>query len=88
MLLLDGGSSWGVKDLAGFHDTSVDGVHQHEDSTADALRHDVAASMLELGRKDEAKKIANAILDENGGYDPAYEILVENRRRGFVAAIG
>jgi tetratricopeptide (TPR) repeat protein len=77
LLLLDRGEGWGAKDLADLHDTYVDNIHQHEDSTEDSVRHDVAASLLELGRKDEAGKIANAILDENGGYDPAYEILVK-----------
>lgn len=77
LLLLDQGSDWGAKDLADFHDTYLDNIHQHEDTLEDSLRHDVAASLLNLGRVDEAKKIANAILDENGGYDPAYEILIK-----------
>jgi tetratricopeptide (TPR) repeat protein len=75
--LLDQAPDWGVKDLADLHNAYLDNVHQHEDSAADSVRHDVAASLLNLGRVDEAKKIANAILDENGGYDPAYEILVK-----------
>lgn len=77
LTLLDQAAEWGVKDLAELRDTYVDNVHQHVDSLADSLRHHVAASLLNLGRADEAKKIANAILDENGGYDPAYEILVK-----------
>ena len=77
LLLLDKSPGWELADLADLHDTSVDNIHQHEDSLEDSLRHDVAASLLELGRKDEAATIANAILDENGGYDPAYEILLK-----------
>jgi tetratricopeptide (TPR) repeat protein len=76
-LLLDQAPGWGMKDIAELHDTYLDNVHQHEDSLEDSLRYHVAASLLELGRKEEAGKIANAILDENGGYDPAYEILVK-----------
>jgi tetratricopeptide (TPR) repeat protein len=76
-LLLDRAPGWGIKDIAELHDTFLDNIHQHEDSLEDSLRHDVAASLLELGRKAEAANIANAILDENGGYDPAYEVLVK-----------
>ena len=76
-VLLDQAPGWGMKDIAELHDTFLDNTHQHEDSLEDSLRHDVAASLLELGRKEEAAKIANAILDENGGYDPAYEVLVK-----------
>ena len=85
-LLLDQASGWGIRDIADLHNTYCDNVHQHEDSLEDSLRHDVAASLLELGRKEEAAKIANAILDENGGYDPGYEILVKIGGAGFVAA--
>ena len=75
--LLDQSPDWGAKDLAESHDTYLDPMHQHEDSLADSLRYNVAASLLNLGRADEAKKIANAILDENGGYATAYELLVK-----------
>lgn len=84
LFLLEKAPGWGVNDLAELHDTDVDNIHQHEDSLEDSLRHDVAASLLGLGRKDEAAKIANAILDENGGYDPAYEILLKAGRPGVM----
>ena len=77
LTLLDQAPDWGLKDLAEMHDVGLDNIHQHEDSLADSLRQEVAASLLNSGRVDEAKKIANAILDDNGGYDPAYEILVK-----------
>lgn len=77
VLLLDKAPGWGFGDLSGFHNVEVDNIHQHEDSMQDKLRYQAAASLLETGRKEEAAKIANAILDDNGGYDPAYEILAK-----------
>lgn len=77
LVLFDNAPGWGVKDLADLRDTEVDLAHQHEDSLEDSVRHDAAASLLELGRKEEAARIANAILDDNGSYDPAYEVLLK-----------
>lgn len=77
LTLLDQAKGWGAKDLAELHDTDLDTVHQHEDSTEDSVRRDVAASLLALGRKEEAAKMANAILDEDSSYDPAYEVLLK-----------
>jgi len=36
-----------------------------------------AAALADAGRKDEARKVLNAVLDADGGYDPAYELLIK-----------
>lgn len=77
VMLLDKAPDWEVGDLGELHESDADNIHQHADSLEDLLRYHAAASLLEMGRKEEAAKIANAILDENGGYDPAYEVLAK-----------
>ena len=77
VLLLEQSPNWAAKDLAEIRSQSYDSVHQHEDSAEDSLNYCAADSLLALGRKAEAGKIAEALLDNNGGFDPAYELLLK-----------
>lgn len=36
-----------------------------------------AAALADAGQKDQARKILHALLDQRGGFDPAYELLVK-----------
>lgn len=41
------------------------------------LGYIAAAALADAGQKDQARKILHALLDQRGGYDPAYELLIK-----------
>ena len=64
--LLSDAVGWGVADLAGIE-------RRYPKSIVLAA----AAALAAKGRNDEARRLVNAELDVNGGYDPAYALLLK-----------
>jgi len=82
LALLDQAPNWGERDLAAFYTEDIEPevvteFYSHA-ARADTNAGYIAASALAAtGRKDEAEKIINAVLDVKGGFDPAYELLIK-----------
>ena len=72
LALLDGSVRWGVKDLAEVYTESV--TTNHNDDYAGYF---AAAALAASGRAAEAIKINDALLDREGGCDPAYELMLQ-----------
>jgi tetratricopeptide (TPR) repeat protein len=64
---------WNAKDLANiFAKTVSNGPHD-----ADYLGLFAADALLRKGRDVDSKRIVDALLEQHGGYDPAYEYLIK-----------
>ncbi len=70
--LLDHATQWGVKDLADIYTKSVSS-HRNTDYAGYFAAYALAAS----DRKPEARKIVAALLDHDGSYDPAFELMLQ-----------
>ena len=69
---------WGAKDVADIYARNSSSFsHGIEDPDGLKLAHIAADSLLAAGRKAEARKIVDALLDHTGGFDPAYELLIK-----------
>ena len=72
LALLDRAPFWGAKDLK---DVSMETVRVgHND---DHVGYLAASALAATGRTAEALPIVEALLDQSGGYDPAYELLIQ-----------
>ena len=67
--LLSESKQWDTEDLAS--------IYTETDSRQVPLGQMVAAALADAGRVVEARKIVIAVLQTNGGFDPAYELLVK-----------
>ena len=80
--LLDQAPYWGVKDVTGL-DGNVAGlrsmpqVFRMRSTSGSPMPYIAASSLAATGRKDDARKIVNALLDDQPGSDRAYELLLE-----------
>ena len=70
--LLDHSKQWGVKDLSDIYEQTV--THGGNE---DYVGYFAASALASEGRKKEALQIVNILLDQHGGYDPAYELLLQ-----------
>jgi tetratricopeptide (TPR) repeat protein len=65
--LLDNAPWWGVQDLAK--------IYRVTDSSGTPLGYMAASALAAVGRKDEALRINQAVLEADRGFDPAYQLL-------------
>lgn len=87
LVLLEQSSHWGVKDLAqlvspdmsgmDFDFENFSGGHYSKGPKGSRLAQAAAAALLNAGRKAEARAIVDAMLDQAGGDDRAYELLIQ-----------
>ena len=76
LALLSDAAGWGVADIAGIE-------RRYPKSIAFAA----ATALAAKGRNDEARRLINAELDTNGGYDPAYALLLKLGGDGVIARL-
>lgn len=69
LALLKESEHWGVKDL--------NEIYMDEDYRDVPLGYMVSLALAKTGRKDEVKKILDAVLNRKGGFDPAYQLLLD-----------
>jgi tetratricopeptide (TPR) repeat protein len=82
LTLLDQYPGWGVADLKDILTQDTDGFTIAEYSTHAAaddypVGYMAAWALAQQGQKDAALKILNALLDQEGGFDPGYELLTK-----------
>lgn len=71
LTLLEQAPYWGVGDLAQLDDN----FNPYADDDQ-PLAFAAAAALADAGRREEALKILETVLEQNSGFDPAYELLV------------
>ena len=71
LALLDRAPFWGVKDLRNFYSESVT-INNNEEYAG----YFAASALGSSGRTAEALTIMETLLEKEGGYDPAYELLL------------
>jgi len=72
LALLDRAPFWGVKDLKDFYMENVSVNHND-----DYVGFFAASALAASGRTAEALPIVETLLEQEGGYDPAYELLIQ-----------
>ncbi|HVR35945.1 MAG TPA: tetratricopeptide repeat protein [Methylomirabilota bacterium] len=81
LLLLDQAPNWGVSDLAGLIDDSGGSMFAFQQFGLSRGQPSIApmagVALIEAGRTQEARKIANALLDMRPGSDRGYELLFQ-----------
>ncbi len=79
IVLLDEAPQWEAKDLAEIYQEngSMMMFHPHHASGDGVVGYLAASALAQTGHKDEARKIIDALLEHDGGFDPAYELLME-----------
>lgn len=87
LVLLEQSSHWGVKDLAQLLSPGMSGMdfdlenfsggHYSKGPKGSRLAQAAAAALIHAGRKAEARAIVDTMLDQAGGDDRAYELLVQ-----------
>jgi len=81
LALLEQSPDWGEADLSGFFDSSpmeneVGLRSLHAGSTALPVPYLAASALLATGRKEQAEKITNELLNRQPGLDRGYELLI------------
>ncbi len=79
LTLLEESPDWQAKDLAEFFDDSTGGRYYGggRHASPDPVGYYVASALMAQNRKPEAHKIIDAVLNEQGGFDPGYELLLQ-----------
>lgn len=79
LILLDQNPGWGIKDIAKSRDSRFSySNHGHIDgSETPPILLTAASALSATGREAEARKLINALLDQNPGLDSAYELLLK-----------
>ena len=84
LLLLEKSPDWGAKDLAQLVTNNNGGLDfdfgpggLHHPSNGNPMGEAAAAALVNAGRKDEARVIVGAMLNERGGDDRVYELLLQ-----------
>ena len=72
LTLLDRAPFWGCKDLKEIYSESETLNHNE-----DYVGYFAASALVATGRNKEALPILETLLQEHGGYDPAYELLIQ-----------
>ncbi|MEA3186271.1 MAG: hypothetical protein QOD99_101 [Chthoniobacter sp.] len=72
MALLDHAPQWGAKDMAEIYKENVT-INRNEEYVG----YIAAASLAAVGREPEAHKTIDALLEQEGGYDPAYQLMIK-----------
>ena len=91
LALLDGARYWGAKDLVDLMSSHVlersfvYGGLAHE--AIGSVAHITASALIANNRKDEAHRIVDALLDQNGGDDSAYELLLQLSGQNSIARL-
>jgi tetratricopeptide (TPR) repeat protein len=82
LALLESAPQWNIRDLAEVvAHTSGESKQMLQmlggSGEGDSLGFHAASALIAAGRMDEARKLVDAMLDFQGGYDPAFELLVQ-----------
>ncbi len=85
LVLLEQSAHWGAKDIAqllsqgvgGIDFESFTGVHDLKGPRGNRLAAAAASALIHAGRKTEARAIVDSMLDQAGGDDRAYELLIQ-----------
>lgn len=85
LILLDEAAGWEVKDLAEMRDLCLS--YGMPGDREDPVAFFAAAALSNAGKKDEAKKLIESILDSNPGFDPAYELLLKVEGDGALSKL-
>jgi len=72
LALLDHAAQWNTKDLADVFSGTIT-INRNEEYVG----YFAASALIAQGQKDKARKILDALMDAEGGYDPAYELLIK-----------
>ena len=82
LTLLDRAPQWGAKDLVDLYTEEAGGAvfelfRAGAGKANLSIGYIAAAALAATDRKSEARRVVDALLDKTGGFDPAYELLLQ-----------